>query len=240
MLRAHGISDPGTTRKINEDSLFSDESLGLFVVADGMGGHAAGEVASQLAIEAMGFVRRSHADRDFSWTVGVDAISATTAIASAPQSPGEAHLAGGGVARRLHRHGRHHRRALVAGRRLSIGSVGDSGLYLWSDSTLTLFAEDDSSVDMLRAQNAGINAACRPHPMRSVLTSVLARGRNSRHVGDAIWRRRRPAAVSDGLRGPFPRTMAAFAAAGDLREAARGLVQEALIGAVATTSRCCS
>ena len=48
-----GISDVGKKRKGNEDSLFLDDSLGLYVVADGMGGHRAGEIASQLVVKTI-------------------------------------------------------------------------------------------------------------------------------------------------------------------------------------------
>ncbi len=48
-----GISDVGRRRKLNEDNFLIDEKLGLFMVADGMGGHDAGEVASKLAIESI-------------------------------------------------------------------------------------------------------------------------------------------------------------------------------------------
>src|SRR5207237_9848576 len=58
-----GLSDIGRKRSTNEDAYFLDDRLGLYVVADGMGGHAAGEVASQEAVETVyGMVKRGRAD----------------------------------------------------------------------------------------------------------------------------------------------------------------------------------
>ncbi len=236
MLRAHGISDPGTTRKTNEDYLFADESLGLFVVADGMGGHAAGEVASRLAVEAVeGFIRRSQADQEFSWPYGIDSSLSydgnrlRTAISLANRRvfrAAEAHDDYTGMGSTVVA-------ALVAGRRLSVGSVGDSRLYVWSGSALTLLTEDDTWIGMLRAQNAAIDpAVLARHPMRHVLTNVLgAREESSVRVterdlldGDVLL------LCSDGLHGPVPEDVIAgcLLAAADLPQAARSLVQEAL------------
>jgi len=53
IVESAGISDIGKKRNQNEDSYFFDDSLGLYVVADGMGGHQAGEIASKLVVETM-------------------------------------------------------------------------------------------------------------------------------------------------------------------------------------------
>jgi serine/threonine protein phosphatase PrpC len=55
----HGRTDLGRKRKSNEDAFFLDDELGLYIVADGMGGHAAGEVASREAVDTLyGMVKR--------------------------------------------------------------------------------------------------------------------------------------------------------------------------------------
>ena len=52
-IESSGITDIGRRREQNEDSLFYDDGMGLYVVADGMGGHKAGEVASKLVVETI-------------------------------------------------------------------------------------------------------------------------------------------------------------------------------------------
>src|ERR1041385_6392559 len=59
VVRSFGGSDVGRRRQANEDSFLCDDELGLWVVADGMGGHAAGEVASREAVDTIhGMVKR--------------------------------------------------------------------------------------------------------------------------------------------------------------------------------------
>jgi protein phosphatase len=71
MIEFYGQTDVGRRRPLNEDSILTE--IGLCLVCDGMGGHKAGEVASQLAVEAIAaFVERSRHDREMTWPYGFD------------------------------------------------------------------------------------------------------------------------------------------------------------------------
>jgi protein phosphatase len=65
VIESAGITDVGKKREGNEDALYLDDDLGLYVVADGMGGHQAGEVASGLVVETIrDYIKRIHEDQD--------------------------------------------------------------------------------------------------------------------------------------------------------------------------------
>ncbi len=73
-IESAGISDIGKRRKQNEDSLFLDDRMGLYVVADGMGGHNAGEIASKLVVETIrDYIRQGQSDGPVEELVGIGA-----------------------------------------------------------------------------------------------------------------------------------------------------------------------
>ena len=75
MLTAHGVSHPGRVRSKNEDVWLSALDLGLFIVADGMGGQNAGEIASSLAVDAIrSFVARTRQGDAVAWPFGEDPV----------------------------------------------------------------------------------------------------------------------------------------------------------------------
>ena len=177
MLEAFAITDVGLVRKTNEDSFICNEQLRLFVVADGMGGHSAGEVASRLALEALeGFVRRSHADTELSWPYGIDPgmSFAGNRLRTA------VHLANRRVFRAAEGcddysgMGTTLTAALVADGMLVYGHVGDSRLYSWHAGKFTQITRDDSWVASILASEPTMNPAdLARHPMRHVLTNVI-------------------------------------------------------------------
>ena len=79
-IESSGITDIGRRREQNEDSLFCDDSMGLYVVADGMGGHKAGEVASRLVVETMrDYIDQNKTEHPPEDLVGVDEKLSTEA-----------------------------------------------------------------------------------------------------------------------------------------------------------------
>jgi PPM family protein phosphatase len=185
-LRAGGYSDRGPVRRTNEDALLIDESLGLLIVADGMGGHAAGEVASRLAVEAVvGFIRRTSEDQEQSWPYGID----SSLSFNANRLRTAVHLAN----RRVYREAESHDdytgmgttivAALVLDNLLSIAHVGDSRMYHASNDHFVQLTRDDSWAATVLVQQPVAAATAEPHPMRHVLTNVLgARDSTDIHV----------------------------------------------------------
>jgi protein phosphatase len=141
-----------------------------------MGGHAAGEVASRLAVEAIeNFVRRSRDPCSFSWPCGVDRdlSYAGNRLRTAIQ------LANRRVFRDAESHDDYNGMgttvvcALVTDVGVAIGHVGDSRLYLLSKGRLTLQTRDDTWAASVLAGAELDSRQIAEHPMRNVLTSVL-------------------------------------------------------------------
>ena len=236
MIRACGVSDVGRVRKSNEDRYISDLDLRLFAVADGMGGHKAGEVAAQLAIDAISsFVSRSANDNDVTWPYGIDDSLSfdgnrlRTAICLANRRvfrAAESTDDYGGMGTTVVG-------LIVNGAQAAIGSVGDSRVYRLSGGRLLQVTTDDSWASTILSQDPALKPEdIAHHPMRNVLTNVLG-GRSSVDVrvtehtlndGDVLL------LCSDGLHNVIDLTLLEelLQQTSDVERIARTLVQTAL------------
>jgi len=159
-VAAHGVSLKGR-RKSNEDSMVIDPAIGLFVVADGMGGHNAGEVASALAVKTLHeFI--GQADDTSESTIAEALVLANDQVLSAATQNATYEGMGTTVVA-----------ACVTDGSLVFGNVGDSRIYLMRGGSLEQLTDDDSWVSrVLPADAIGTEEASR-HPMRHVLTKVV-------------------------------------------------------------------
>ncbi|MCE5203785.1 MAG: Stp1/IreP family PP2C-type Ser/Thr phosphatase [Coriobacteriales bacterium] len=152
-----GASDVGLIRADNEDAYLMEPPL--FAVADGLGGHQAGEVASQLAIEVLFANAPKRADAK---ALGRAVRAANAAvIEAAAEGRGRAGMGTTLTA------------AMVEGARIAIAHVGDSRAYLLNGGQLVQLTQDHSMVaDMVRSGTLSPENA-RVHPNRSVITRAL-------------------------------------------------------------------
>src|ERR1700752_5013232 len=207
VFRAAGLSDTGPVRRGNEDAFVLEPALGLFAVADGMGGRNAGEVASRLATESLvSFVRHSHDESDFSWPYGIDAKLSyqanrlRTAINLANRRvfrAAESHDDYTGMGSTL-------AALLFSAETVVVGHIGDSRAYLSRGDSLTQLTQDDTWVmAMLAEELGGDPARLASHPMRHVLTNVLGTKENTEiHVAEhQLQPGDRLIVCSDGLHG---------------------------------------
>lgn len=157
---AHGVTLAGR-RATNEDAMLVDPALGLFVVADGMGGHRAGEVASGLAVDTIRSVMTAEQPSGDLLCHAVECAN-DQILASATHNPDQAGMGTTVTA------------ALIRGGELEFVSVGDSRMYRWRSGTLTQLTQDDSWLSHARANGTDItDEEASRHPMRHVLTDVV-------------------------------------------------------------------
>jgi serine/threonine protein phosphatase PrpC len=163
ILRAFAASDVGLVRSNNEDSVYVGERL--VVVADGMGGLPAGELASDIVVRALAVVD----------TV-VDSPEPLQELCAALQTANERIEAA--VAEDPEREGMGTTvtAVLLTGDRIAAVNVGDSRCYLSRDGELTQLTRDDTYVQALVDQGVLTPADARRHPQRALVTQAVQGG----------------------------------------------------------------
>jgi len=210
-----GLSDVGRQREANEDNFLCGP---LFAVADGMGGAQAGEVASQMAVDVL-----EAGDRDG----GTPEERLTRMIRHANRQIYD--LAARDESRRGM--GTTATAAIVEGRDVSLGHVGDSRAYRYRDGQLEQLTHDHSLVAELVRSGQLSPKAAENHPQRSIITRAL--GPEADVEVDAHSHSGRDEDVyllcSDGLTGMIsePEIAGILRSSGSLREAAESLVRAA-------------
>ena len=175
--RSHGLTDVGRVRKHNEDSYLNDDELGLYVVADGLGGHAAGEVASEEAVyQVRAWVRRERArfealienPYDTELHGGAEQMirsaimSATYLIHSMAEFDDS--KAGMGTTLSV---------LLLMGRVAVVGQVGDSRIYLTRDDQIAQITDDHTLIAAQIREGMITEEEARFAPHRNVITRAV-------------------------------------------------------------------
>ncbi len=159
-LRYAARSDVGLVRSNNEDSVYAGARL--LALADGMGGHAAGEVASQLAIAALAHLDDDEPGGDLLGKLDAAVRAGNSAIAA--QVEMEPELEGMGTTLTA---------ILFAGNRIGLVHIGDSRGYLLRDGELTQITKDDTFVQTLVDEGRITREEAHSHPQRSLIMRAL-------------------------------------------------------------------
>lgn len=175
---AAGQTDVGCVRKHNEDNFLVDRELGLFLVADGLGGHAAGEVASQIVVERVRQFVGQTVEQDRTWPLEYDVslpydanrlkaalMLSDQAILDDIRTNPERESMGSTVVA-----------CLAHGARVTMVHVGDSRAYLLNSNGIRQITRDHSWVAEQVANGVLTPEEARKHPFRNVITQALGNG----------------------------------------------------------------
>lgn len=160
VLRYAARSDVGLVRSNNEDSVYAGARL--LALADGMGGHAAGEVASQLVIAALAHLDDDEPGGDLLGKLEAAVRAGNSAIAAQVEMDPE--LEGMGTTLTA---------ILFDGNRLGLVHIGDSRGYMLRDGELTQITKDDTFVQTLVDEGRITREEAHSHPQRSLIMRAL-------------------------------------------------------------------
>jgi protein phosphatase len=161
MLEAFALSDMGCVRTNNEDYCQMEPELGLYLLADGMGGAKAGECASRMAVETVAEQMLFAQQRDARVLLGAIEEANRRVTSAAASDPS---LEGMGTTLVA---------ALDLGEGLSVASVGDSRAYLLDQNGFRPITDDQTWINEVGRPLGLDEASLRTHPMRHVLTMAI-------------------------------------------------------------------
>jgi protein phosphatase len=186
-----GISDVGLVRPGNEDAFFVAPQQGLLAVADGLGGHAAGEIASALAIDSICAVIDNHkAQHDLVTLLDHAFAEADGAVHEHARKYPE--CAGMGATLIV---------ALIRGDELFLAHVGDVRAYHWRDGNLLRLTQDHTAVGRLLRDGLIDEDAARHHPARNQVNQAIGGSQavKPEHIRVSLGPGDRLLLCSDGL-----------------------------------------
>jgi len=161
-LKWNAVTHPGLKRNNNEDCFVSSPETGLWLVADGMGGHEAGEVASAIVCDTLNTL--SHQSSSFSLSAAIQ-ITHQKILDAAENGIGAIGMGSTVVALLSHK------------KNYQVAWVGDSRAYLWTSSPtggeLSRLTRDHSYVQMLLASGSITASEVESHPEKHVITQCL-------------------------------------------------------------------
>jgi PPM family protein phosphatase len=172
-LKAAGLSHPGKVRENNEDSFLIEQGIdwAIFAVADGMGGHAAGEVASKMALVSV---------QEFLASAGEQLVKAEASgeslrpyLLQMLRTANEIVLLAAGEKSGLNGMGTTLTLLFTLGRQNWVGHIGDSRAYHIRQGTIRTVTEDHTLVSQLAKSGQISEDEKQNHPQRHVLTQAL-------------------------------------------------------------------
>jgi len=168
-ITVFGLTDVGRRRENNQDRFLVEPDYSVFAVADGMGGHAAGEVASRIAIEALADTMRENGSN----VDPLDAQRAASRLTQAVQE-GNRRICESVLTRAEWRGMGTTLVAMVAaGNRAVIGHVGDSRAYRMREGRLDRLTSDHSYVGEQVRLGLLTDEEAQRHPMRNIVTRAM-------------------------------------------------------------------